>query len=322
MREKLGFGWVCNILAIREIPYHGAHVEVGLILVDAPTTNSYISKQQGSEEKVSSELQTRLLHSGYQNILFKPLLQNDNDFERIPSRSSPLESLIYYWSLQLPPGFKVQCPTLFGLSYYALRIDVAEWMAYLELLYHCIQHYEYSPKDVLASFGQIEMLTANIPDLQRWARRSISTARKIHFVMGFLRYCLTKEEDPEPSTQIYEDYQYISLTLDAYSHRLDAMVSAATSLIQAIDCRRSLAETLNMSRLTYLALTFLPLTFVSGLFSMNDRLASVEKLFGLYFGISIPLCVLVFLFAHPPKDSLNNFAAWLYGSKRKQVSKV
>ena len=189
-------------------------------------------------------------------------------------------------------------------------------MIYLDLMYHCIQQYEYSPDaTILASRKHIETLTADIHSLQQWGRRSIATARKIRYVLEFLKYRMTEDEDKESSAWIKRDYEQIALNLDAYSRRLEVMVSVDTSLVQAIDCRRSLIETMNISRLSYLALVFVPLTFVSGLFSMNDKSAAGGKVFGLYFAIAIPLCTLVFLIAHPPTLTPGVFLAWVRRSR-------
>lgn len=126
--------------------------------------------------------------------------------------------------------------------------------------------------------------------------------------MEYLKYC---NEDKEFSALIGQDYEQTALDLDAYSHQLEVMVSVGTSLVQAIDCRRSLIVTKNISRLTYLVRVFISLTFVSGLFSMDDNIAPGGRNFGLYFVISIPLCILVFLIAHPPTDTPAVFSACL-----------
>lgn len=94
--------------------------------------------------------------------------------------------------------------------------------------------------------------------------------------------------------------------------RLESLVSIPTSQFQAIDSRRSLIETIIISRLTYLALSFIPLTFVSGLFSMNDNIASGGKFFGLYFAVSTPLCTLVFLIVRPPTTTPAIFTARIW----------
>ena len=206
-------------------------------------------------------------------------------------------------------------PTVFSLSSYPLRMIAAEWMTYLELMCHVIKRYEYSPDTALAALEQITTLSADMHTLQQWARRSIATANKIRGVIGFLKHRITKDDDTEYSALLMEDYEHIALGIDTYSRRLEAQVSIATSLIQAIDSRRSLTETRNISRLTYLALSFIPLTFVSSFFSMNDNIAPGGKIFGLYFAVSIPLCLLVFMIVHPPTSTPAVFAARIWRSK-------
>lgn len=274
-----------------------AYIEIGLMLVDPPISNSYVSRRNNGKATFL-KFQTRLFQGGFQDFRTGPSFSDNINSESCPTRSSPLESFIFYWNIQKPPGFDVDVPTLFSLSSYPLRMITAEWMTYLELMYHSIKQYEYSPETTLAALGQIAILSADMHTLQQWARRSIATRNKIRLVIEYLRNRMTKEDDIEYSAVLIEDYEHIAVGIDTYSRRLEALVMIATSLIQAIDCRRSLTETLNISRLTYLALSFIPLTFVSGLFSMNDNIAPVGKLFGLYFAISIPLCVLVFLFVY------------------------
>ena len=78
------------------------------------------------------------------------------------------------------------------------------------------------------------------------------------------------------------------------------MVAATTSIIQALDSRRSLKQTTDISRLTYLALSFIPLTFVSGLLSMNEKILTGGKVFYIYFAVAAPLCLVVFAIALRP----------------------
>ena len=194
----------------------------------------------------------------------------------------------------------------------------AEWMTYLELMYHSIKQYEYSPNNAVAAIGQIEILNADMYALQPWTRRCTATTQKIHYVIDFLRQLMTKDEDREYGALLIEDYKHIASSIDTYSRRLDTLVSVATSLIQAIDSRRSLVETLNISRLTYLALASIPLTFVSGLFSMNDNIAPGGSLFGLYFAVSVPLCILVFLIVGPPTITPAVLAVQLWRTRATQ----
>lgn len=203
-------------------------------------------KRQEHEKSNTVTLQTRLFQGGFQDFISGPSFADSIDVEVGPTRSSPLESLAFYWNLEHPHGFNLNGPTLFSISNYPLRMIAAEWMTYLELMYHSIKQYEYSPNNAVAAIGQIEILNADMYALQQWARRCTATSQKIHYVIDFLGHRMTKDDDQEYGVLLTEDYKHIASNIDTYSHRLDILVSVATSLIQAIDSRRSLAETLNI----------------------------------------------------------------------------
>ena len=294
------------------------YTQIGLILVDPPIGDSYVPRHQDNHNTNKVTLQTRLFQGGFQDFLLCSSFATKIGHKSGLKRSSPLECFIFYWGVERPPGFQVYGPTLFSISSYPLRMIAAEWITYLELMCHVIKQYEYSPDIALAALEQIAILSADIHSLQQWARRSIATANKIRHIIGFLKHRISKDDDTEHSTLLVEDYEHIAWSLNNYSRRLDALVSVATSLIQAMDSRRALTETRNISRLTYLALSFIPLTFVSGLFSMNDNIAPGGKLFWLYFAVSIPLCLLVFMIVHPPASISAVIAARIWRSKAMQ----
>ena len=209
----------------------------------------------------------------------------------------------------------MNCPSLLSLSYYPLKMVAAEWVTYMELMFHSFKQYEYSRSNGQLAIKQIALLNADIYALQQWTRRCMASAHKIQYVIDFLKYRVTREEDMEASALLSADYKQIASSIDTYSHRLEGLISIATSLIQTVDSRRSLTETMSISRLSYLALSFIPLTFVSSLFSMNDNIAPGGRLFGLYFAVSIPLCIIVALIVHPPTTSLADFGARIWGSR-------
>ena len=75
------------------------------------------------------------------------------------------------------------------------------------------------------------LLWINIYTLQQWARRSMATADKIRYIISFLKYRMAKDDDMQYSALLIEDYKQIALSIDAYSRRLEALVSINTSLI-------------------------------------------------------------------------------------------
>uniref|UniRef100_A0A0D2YGD7 Uncharacterized protein n=1 Tax=Fusarium oxysporum (strain Fo5176) TaxID=660025 RepID=A0A0D2YGD7_FUSOF len=99
-------------------------------------------------------------------------------------------------------------------------------------------------------------------DLQRWKRRSRSSHRKLNILRD--------------------------------------MVMVATSLVQLLDSRRSILEAINTKRLTFLALVFVPLAWVSSLFSMSDSYSPGHNLFWVYFATALPVLAVVLLLSALP----------------------
>lgn len=219
-----------------------------------------------------------------------------------PWRRSLLEDISFYWSNGQPHGFNVNDPTLVSLSYYPLKVVAAEWMTYLEVLYHSTKEYEYDSSAISAPIEKLAVLYTDLYALQKWARRKMASSHKLRYVIGFLKHRNNDDRDKESIDQLIEDYEHIASTLGIYGRRLEATVPIVTSLIQIIDSQRSLIETANITRLTYLAMVFVPLTFVASLFSMNEEITSSVNCLGRYFAVAIPMCVLVFLIARPPKQ--------------------
>ena len=96
------------------------------------------------------------------------------------------------------------------------------------------------------------------------------------------------------------DCENVAGKINYFCRRFETMGPVITSLVQIVDSRRSFAETANLSRLTYLALVFGTLTFVSSLFSVvSDTAPGGRRTFWVYFAVVIPLAGLVFLIARP-----------------------
>ena len=183
-------------------------------------------------------------------------------------------------------------------------------------MYHSIKRHERNPSRSVAH-SDVADHHADLTSLQQWARRSMASSRKIRQVLTFLKaQGTTANRDADGSAAFTEDYEHIGLTIDTYSRQLEARVPIVTSLIQIIDSQRSFAETANVTRLTYLALVFVPLTYVASLFSMNDALAPKGRLFGLYVVTAIPLSMVVFLLARPPARVLELLHACIWRRKK------
>lgn len=211
-----------------------------------------------------------------------------------------LDELIYHWTHECPPVFITHNPSLQAFSYYPLKIVASEWVNYISVMGMSLREYELSTRlsgDLLA---ELEKLNSNLRVLQGWRRRILSTQAKMRRTIRFIK----NHSDPKkPSTDwdaLVDDYEFISTEVSEHGERLEAMVPIVTSVVALIESRRSFTETANVTRLTILALVFIPLSYVATLFSMSEGFGPGGSRFWVYFAVAVPIMLVVGLIANPP----------------------
>jgi hypothetical protein len=93
------------------------------------------------------------------------------------------------------------------------------------------------------------------------------------------------------------DFKHILRTLDELQGRIDRIADRITAKMQYEAARESLNESHNLARLTWLAAIFVPLSFVSSLFSMADDVSAMKGTFKTYFAAAIPVTIMSLLVA-------------------------
>ena len=92
---------------------------------------------------------------------------------------------------------------------------------------------------------------------------------------------------------IVPDFRRVLAAVNELQERVDRLTGIVTSEISIEDSRRGLEENHNMARITWLATVFIPLTFVSGLYSMNESISELKSTYGWYFLTAIPFTLIV-----------------------------
>ncbi|EXL70470.1 hypothetical protein FOPG_13723 [Fusarium oxysporum f. sp. conglutinans race 2 54008] len=95
-------------------------------------------------------------------------------------------------------------------------------------------------------------------DLQLWKKRNRSSHRKLNILRDVISSHILPSDDAAVWNAVLNDVNYLRDQFHDYSQSLEQMVMVATSLIQLLDSRRSILETINTKRLTFLVLVFLP----------------------------------------------------------------
>lgn len=287
-----------------------------MVLVDPPVGDTYFPDGQKDEESSKIHLHPEPYLGAYEDFLDPPPFSGYWDHSAPPLSSAMANDLVEYWARGIPRGFNTLNPTIQSLAYYPLRIVAAEWIKYVTVMRYCLKHYEYQNDGALG----LEKFDTNLRELQSWRRRSMLSQQKLQSVIRFLQsQNASASNDMHDMDPLISDLQFICGQIDEYGRRLENMIPVLTSLVQIVDARQSFAETANVTRLTVLALIFVPLSFVSSLFSMNPINAPGNPYFWVYFVVAIPLTLTVVFIARPPTGLIRRMAAGMKYLKKGQT---
>ena len=160
-------------------------------------------------------------------------------------------------------------------------------MLYTHLMSRYVKQYEYS----LRSHNDT-LHDSDLVDLQRWRRRSKQTQHKLFLLTQFINVWLPREPDSasiDTWQRTLGDIRFLHSQVEYHKNSLEQMVPVATSMVQ-------LREASDVKRLTYIALVFVPLSWVASLFSMSEDFGPGQKWFWVYFATALPLILVLFVF--------------------------
>jgi hypothetical protein len=217
-------------------------------------------------------------------------------------KTSMLGSLLHYFCRQAPPGFDWTSPQpgILSLAYYPTRIALAGWAIYIHLMSRYFKYYEYSLHDV-----QYQLHGNNLAALQRWRRRSMRNQHRLKPFVAFIDYWLPQQACGVEFKRSWElarkDIDDVLSQLEDYSRSLEQMIPVATSMVQLLESQRALDQAADMRRLTWIAVLFVPPTWVATLFSMSDEFSLRGERGWVYFAVAFPAVFVVAFFMRPPR---------------------
>lgn len=202
----------------------------------------------------------------------------------------------------LPPRWQAANPDILSLVYYPLQAAINDWMLYRLLMSRYIKYYEYSFPTVRSRLEHFE--TNDILDLHRWRRRTQQSLHKLQMTRRFVEHRREKEQrldreqeakPDEPSTwdQLVMDLKYLEEQIEQHARSLEALGPIMTSLVQLIDSHKSIAQAEDIRRLTYIAIAFIPLTYITGIFSMSEPYGPGRKYFWVYWVAAVPTAAII-----------------------------
>ncbi|KAF1996685.1 hypothetical protein P154DRAFT_565879 [Amniculicola lignicola CBS 123094] len=255
----------------------------------------------------------------------KPLPKNHafqdgyNDFlpsvskERVLSKdphphTSMLRDLSHYFEnhSDLIPARKWAAPAT--ASFFLKKIVAAHYLQLVDYI-----------KVMLPSL-ELRLTTAWVEEQDQWkslqtiSRRCGNYRDDIEDTLLSLGYPVQDLPYPETGPDVWlddkVDFQYIYFRLKTLKQRTDTLIQAMTGLASIAGNRQNLEEAKVVKRLTLVALLFIPLSFTSSLFSMQDGFAPGAAKFWIYWVTAIAAIALTFSATWVLNYALDDAAQW------------
>jgi hypothetical protein len=96
-----------------------------------------------------------------------------------------------------------------------------------------------------------------------------------------------------------KDFDIVMEGLVELYERTERIATVATAVTSIEESRRAMDQNRALGRLTYLAVVFAPLSFISSFFSMAPQLSDLGQTFWIYFTVAIPISLIAFLTVEP-----------------------
>jgi hypothetical protein len=201
-----------------------------------------------------------------------------------------------------PLELRVAKPSILSLAHYPLQSAISDWMLYRLLMSRYIKYYEYSFPTVTSRLKLFE--TDDLLDLHRWRRRSQQSLHKMQMTRRFVEHWRVKEQTPVQGRKsssdelsswdlLVMDLRYLEEQIEQRARYLEALGPIMTSLVQLIDSHKSIAQAEDIRRLTYIAIAFIPLTYITGIFSMSEPYGPGRKYFWVYWVAAVPTAAII-----------------------------
>jgi hypothetical protein len=105
------------------------------------------------------------------------------------------------------------------------------------------------------------------------------------------RLCAMSPPAKHALDKITLDYERVLRMINDLQDRVHRLEAKGSVKMQLLAAHEGIAENHNLARLTWLATIFVPMTFVSGLFSMTSDVKSIQGSLKVYFMAAIPVAI-------------------------------
>jgi len=261
-----------------------------------------------------------------------------------PTMSSLLDNILH-WTVRMPQSAVAEIPRdPRVMAYRMLQIYCAEWLTVSRYIQARLGQIEWEIERPDFRHASQNSIGPSLAKLHTWRRRiplykgMVTQAHRLLFRTDLDLFPLSQAmdtvaatsatmqgsgSDSQPSLSsssslssttmldLRTDYTLLSTNITELLSRTERIAAVATAVTGIEETQRAAEHNLQLGRLTYLAVIFAPLSFVSSFFSMTDDLTSLGTTFWVYFCVAVPISLVVYLLVE--KEWKAALRAWWEG---------
>jgi hypothetical protein len=270
-------------------------LSIAIILLDPPVGNRFLV----GPAKTPRTMHSSLYRGGYVDFHPAPTNRLVEEVTNSPqlTRESALDDLLYYYTTAEPPTtYDYTSPV--AISGALKRYVASHWMVQLQYSLDLLLKYEntYHRACFFASVSSTLIQNA-LRDVQHLNDRVACWCDQVDRSIDQFKASRTLGSFPGQSgnDEAQDDFSHLLHQLQRLNARAQTVIASMTGLI-------SIIETMRMKELSLLAMIFIPLSLVSGVFSMQGEFAPGKSSFWMYCVAGLSLVAIVFMVAfglHP-----------------------
>lgn len=193
-------------------------------------------------------------------------------------------------------------PSTLRLAYYPIKVVLSEW-TYTMHEYNKL--YEYTFESAARRINDLH--NEDVAELHRWRRRCQQSCHKLAMVKAFVKHWKGQGHDAAQVDLLLLDIAPLLSEVSQFGRLLELQATMVMSVVQLLDARKSITEAVSVRHLTLIALIFIPLAFVSSLFSMTEDYAPGKRNFKVYWETALPVLAVVLTLSYGFSTRGRNF---------------
>lgn len=220
----------------------------------------------------------------------------DESLEKGPTRESALDDLLFYVTQRLSNFPFPNTPDMPALL--LKKLVLSHTVAHIQYLTAVLNTLELYLRRSGANIEALSWLESGLGDVFAWGRRLSAYCEQTESALDSLGIspvvpsnCMTSVDNCD------KDFQYVHRRMLNLKDRTRDLLSSVNGFMSVLEARRSLQEAKSVKMLTILGILFLPFAFTSGILSMGDNFAPGKSKFWVYWAVSGPFILLLFLIA-------------------------